>query len=144
MLSVRGSVIDACFGDLLPEIFHQLRAGEDGRVVVEVVSHLSSQVVRGIALTPTDGLARGERVVDMGHPLRVPVGQQLLGRMFNLFGDAIDGGTPVDQGDWRSLHGSSVSLAQRTNTAEIFKTGIKAIDLLAPIERGAKPGCWGA
>ncbi|MGA7953844.1 MAG: F0F1 ATP synthase subunit beta [Gloeobacterales cyanobacterium] len=143
VVSVRGSVIDACFPELLPEIFHQLRAGEDGRVVIEVVSHLSSQVVRGIALTPTEGLARGAMVTDMGHPLRVPVGEHLLGRMFNLFGEAIDGGASVRLGEWRSIHASPVSLAQRINTAEILKTGIKAIDLLAPLERGGKAGLLG-
>jgi F-type H+-transporting ATPase subunit beta len=143
IVSVRGSVIDACFLGLLPEIFHQLRAGEDGRIVIEVVSHLSSQMVRGIALTPTDGLARGEIVMDMGHPLRVPVGKQLLGRMFNLFGETIDGGEAIPQGEWKSIHASPVSLAQRTNTAEILHTGIKAIDILAPLERGGKAGLLG-
>jgi F-type H+-transporting ATPase subunit beta len=143
VISVRGSVIDACFPGRLPELFHQLRAGEDGRVVIEVVSHLSSQVVRGIAMTPTDGLARGAIVIDLEHPLRVPVGPQLLGRMFNLFGEAIDGGEPVCHGEWRSIHANPVSLAQRTSTAAILKTGIKAIDLLAPLERGGKTGLLG-
>jgi F-type H+/Na+-transporting ATPase subunit beta len=143
VISVRGSVIDAHFPHQLPELYSQVQAGEDGKVTIEVVSHLNSHVTRGIALTATSGLARGSAVLDTGHPLQVPVGERLLGRMFNLFGDTIDGGETLKGGEWRSIHASPISLAQRATSSEILKTGIKAIDVLAPLERGGKAGLLG-
>lgn len=143
VLSVRGSVVDAWFPDRLPEFYSELRAGDDGRIVIEVVSHVDPETVRGIALTPTAGLARGVSIVDMGHPLRVPVGERLLGRVVNVFGDTIDGGEDLGGGEWRSLHALPKSLAEQGTTSEIFATGIKAIDLLAPLERGGKAGMFG-
>lgn len=143
VVSVRGSVIDAQFPQGLPQLYSQLQAGEDGQVAIEVVSHLNSQVVRGIALTPTSGLARGSPAIDTGHSLQVPVGERLLGRMFNLFGDTIDGKEKLKGGAWRSIHASPISLAQRATTSDILKTGIKAIDVLAPLERGGKAGLLG-
>ena len=89
VVSVRGSVVDVYFPERLPDIRSQLQAGLLGRVQLEVVSHLDSHVVRNIALTPTAGLARGSTVIDTGHPLQVPVGEFLLGRMLNLFGEVI-------------------------------------------------------
>ncbi|MCB0168233.1 MAG: F0F1 ATP synthase subunit beta, partial [Anaerolineae bacterium] len=77
--SIRGSVIDVCFPEPLPELYSELRTGDGGRVVIETVTHLSAKTVRGIALTPTQGLARGDRVTATGHPLEVPVGERLLG-----------------------------------------------------------------
>jgi F-type H+/Na+-transporting ATPase subunit beta len=74
VVSIRGSVVDAHFPRRLPLINHQLSAGEDGKIVIEVVTHLNTETVRGIALTPTRGLARGSRIIDEGHPLKVPVG----------------------------------------------------------------------
>ncbi|WP_281409291.1 F0F1 ATP synthase subunit beta [Chelativorans sp. Marseille-P2723] len=143
VLSVRGSVVDAWFPDPLPEFHSELRAGDDGRIVIEVVNHLDPETVRGVALTPTAGLARGMPVFDMGHPLQVPVGERLLGRVVNVFGDTIDGGAELAGGEWRSLHASPKSLAEQGTTSEIFITGIKAIDLLAPLERGGKAGLFG-
>jgi F-type H+-transporting ATPase subunit beta len=142
VLSVRGSVVDAHFPDCLPEFYSELRAG-DGRIVVEVVSHLDPETVRGVALTPTSGLARGAPILDMARSLRVPVGERLLGRVVNVFGDAIDGREDLEGGEWRPLHGPPVSLAEQGATTEIFVTGIKAIDLLAPLERGGKTGLFG-
>lgn len=143
VLSVRGSVVDAHFPDRLPEFYSELRAGDDGRLVVEVVSHLDPETVRGVALTPTAGLARGSLILDTGHPLRVPVGERLLGRVVNVFGDAIDDREDLGGGEWRPLHGLPVSLVEQGTTTEIFVTGIKAIDLLAPLERGGKAGLFG-
>ncbi len=143
VVSVRGSVIDVHFLRRLPEIHNQLKAGEDGRVVVEVLIHLSSEVVRGMALTPAQGLARGETVIDTGQPLRAPVGDQLLGRVFNVFGSPIDYKGEVKAKEWRSIHRSAVPLHMQTTTSEIFETGIKAIDVLAPLERGGKAGLLG-
>lgn len=143
VISVRGSVIDARFPMRLPGINNQLKAGDDGKVVLEVLTHLSSEVVRSIALMPTHGLARGAMVIDTGQPLRVPVGEQLLGRVFNAFGSAIDHKGEVRAKDWRSIHQPPVPLSRQTTTSEIFKTGIKAIDVLAPLERGGKAGLFG-
>ncbi|HEY9639277.1 MAG TPA: F0F1 ATP synthase subunit beta [Coleofasciculaceae cyanobacterium] len=143
VVSVRGSVIDVHFPKQLPELRSQLQTGDEGQVVIEVVAHLNAQTVRGIALTSTAGLARGSPVIDTGHPLQVPVGKQLLGRMFNLFGEAIDGQGPVKHGEWRSIHANPVALANRATTSEILATGIKAIDVLAPLERGGKAGLLG-
>lgn len=143
VVSVRGSIIDAHFAQRIPELYHQLLAGENGNISIEVVTHLNAEMVRGIALAPTAGLARGSLVIDTGHPLKVPVGERLLGRMFNVFGKAIDGKESVNGGEWRSIHANPVSLTQRSTTSEILKTGIKAIDVLAPLERGGKAGLLG-
>ena len=140
VLSIRGSVVDARFPDRLPVLHSQLLAGSHNNIVIEVISHLDAQVVRGIALTPTHGLARGSHLVDLGHPLKVPVGQHLLGRMFNVFGQIIDQGEPISGGEWRSIHQAPAPLTVRTTSSEIFETGIKAIDVLAPLERGGKGG----
>ncbi len=143
VVSVRGSVIDAYFSQKLPELYTQLQAGEDNSVAIEVVTHLNSHVVRAISLKPTAGLARGSLVIDTGHPLRVPVGERLLGRMFNLFGAAIDGKEQITDGQWRSIYANPVPLSERATSSEILKTGIKAIDVLAPLERGGKAGLFG-
>ena len=143
VLSVRGSVVDAWFPDPIPAFHSELRAGDDGRIIIEVVNHLDPETVRGVSLTPTAGLARGMPIIDMGHPLRVPVGERLLGRVVNVFGDTIDGGEELEGGEWRSLHALPKSLAEQGTTSEIFTTGIKAIDLLAPLERGGKAGLFG-
>jgi len=143
VLSVRGSVVDARFPERLPEFHSELRAGDDRGIVVEVVSHLDPETVRAVALTPTAGLARGATIVDAGRPLRVPVGERMLGRVVNVFGDAIDTGEALVGGEWRPLYGAPVSLAAQGSTSEVFVTGIKAIDLLAPLERGGKAGLFG-
>jgi F-type H+-transporting ATPase subunit beta len=143
VVSIRGSVVDVRFPRRLPLINHQLAAGPEENIVIEVVTHLSSEVARGIALTPTHGLARGSPVLDLGHQLKVPVGKRLLGRMFNVFGAVIDEKEGVVGGEWRSIHQPSVPLTQRTVISEIFETGIKAIDVLAPLERGGKGGLFG-
>jgi F-type H+-transporting ATPase subunit beta len=143
VLAIRGSVVEVHFPHRLPAINYQLSAGDAGRIVIEVATHLSSELIRGIALTPTHGLSRGSPVLDLGHPLRVPVGQRLLGRMFNVLGAAIDDRAEVTGGDWRSIHQPSVPLTRRTVSSEIFETGIKALDVLAPLERGGKGGLFG-
>lgn len=143
VVSVRGSVVDVHFSKQIPELYSQLKAGEPSQVTIEVVAHLNAQTVRGIALTPTAGLARGTPVIDTGHPLQVPVGHQLLGRMVNLFGEAIDGAAPLTHAEWRSIHANPVALVNRATNSEILATGIKAIDVLAPLERGGKTGLLG-
>ncbi len=143
IVAVKGSVVDTRFGGKLPELNTELRTGPDGKVIIEVASHIDENTVRGVALTPTQGLARGDEVVALGHGLRVPVGKRLLGRMFNVFGKSIDGKEPVEDGEWREIHQPVVPLQQRSTQAEVFTTGIKAIDVLAPLERGGKAGLFG-
>ncbi len=143
VLSVRGSVVDAHFPGGLPGFHSELRAGAGQRIVVEVVSHLDPETVRGVALTPTAGLARGAVIVDSGHSLRIPVGERMLGRVVNVFGDTIDAGEDLAGGEWRPLYGPPVPLARQGSTSEVYVTGIKAIDLLTPLERGGKAGLFG-
>jgi len=141
--AVRGSVVDAVFPGQIPSLFHVVRAGDDGGVVIEVLAHLDAHTVRGVALNATRGLARGASVVDTHQTLQVPVGERVLGRMFDVYGRAIDGLDPVEGGEWRSVHAAPVPLMRRATTSEIFETGIKAIDVLAPLERGGKSGLFG-
>ena len=141
IVSVRGSVVDIRFEDYLPPIYSLLHAGED--IAIEVLTQLSAHLVRGIALTPTQGLSRGMTVSDSGGPLKVPVGISTLSRMFDVFGNAIDRlPAPVDV-EWRSVHRAPPPLSRRSTQSEIFETGIKVIDVLAPLERGGKAGLFG-
>ncbi|MEJ2032047.1 MAG: F0F1 ATP synthase subunit beta [Deltaproteobacteria bacterium] len=143
VLSVRGSVVDARFPQNLPGIHHELQVGDENKIIIEVESHLDSETVRGIALNSTRGLARGAVVRDTGHPLQVPVGKELLGRVFNVFGEPIDKKGPIAGAEYRSLHQPPVPLSDRITSSEIFTTGIKAIDVLAPLEKGGKAGLFG-
>ena len=141
--AVRGSVVDVSFPERIPAIYHVLKAGPEQEIVMEVVSHLDATTVRSIALTPTRGLWRGASVIDTHETLEVPVGERVLGRVFDVFGKTIDRKEPVQGGEWRSIHADPVPLMRRSTTSEIFETGIKAIDVLAPLERGAKSGLFG-
>jgi F-type H+/Na+-transporting ATPase subunit beta len=143
VVGVRSSVIDVRFPDRLPNIYNQLYSGTDENIVIEVLTHLDDQVVRGVALTPTQGLARGMAVRDTGKPILAPVGKQQVGRMFNVFGQTIDKKGGVEAEEWRSIHQKPIPLARQTTSSEIFETGIKAIDLLSPLERGGKAGLFG-
>lgn len=143
VVSVRGSVVDARFPEKLPFVHTLLRAGHDGEIAVEVQTHISAEIVRGIALTPTQGLGQGSLVLDTGQPVRVPVSKELLGRMFNVFGEPIDRKGDLSGGEWRSIHRDPVPINQRSTSSEIFETGIKAIDLLVPLELGGKAGLFG-
>jgi hypothetical protein len=128
--SVRGSVVDARFNGHLPPIYSVLRAGDEGRIVIEVLAQRDARHVRGIALTPTQGLARGMNVEDTSEPLQAPVGKGVLSRMFDVFGNAIDRGPPLADVKWRSVYRAPPPLAQRSTKSEIFATGIKVIDVL--------------
>jgi len=143
VVSVRGSVVDAYFPRQLPELSHQLRAGEAEDVIVEVVSHLDARTVRGLALTRTQGLPRGAPVVSTGGPVRVPVGKELMGRLFNVFGETLDDKGPIQGTERRSIHQRPVPLTKQSTKSEVFETGIKAIDVVAPLERGGKAGLFG-
>jgi F-type H+-transporting ATPase subunit beta len=143
VVSVRGSVVDIRFDGRLPPIYSVLRAGDQGRIVIEVLAQRDARHVRGIALTPTQGLARGMAVEDSGGPLKVPVGKAVLSRMFDVFGHTIDRGPALSEVQWRSVHRAPPPLARRSTKSEIFETGIKVIDVLVPMERGGKAGLFG-
>ncbi|MGN6554669.1 MAG: F0F1 ATP synthase subunit beta [Verrucomicrobiota bacterium] len=143
IVSLRGSVVDARFENRLPPIYSLLRAGRDGQIIIEVLAQLDAHSVRGISLTPTQGLARGMTIEDTGGPLEVPVGKNILSRMFDVFGNPIDRGGNVTGVEWRSAHGVPPALARRSVRSEVFQTGIKAIDVLVPLERGGKAGLFG-
>lgn len=141
--SVRGSVVDVQFKSELPPIYRILHAGPKDEFVLEVLSQRDDTCVRCIALTATGGLARGMSVRDSGGPLKAPVGTEILSRMFDVFGNAIDRGEEPDKARWRSVHQDPPSLARRSTKSEIFETGIKVIDILTPLERGGKAGLFG-
>lgn len=143
VVSVRGSVVDIRFEDYLPPIYSLLRTGQEGRIAIEVLSQLDTHRVRGIALTPTQGLARGTAVEDTGGPLMAPVGKGILSRMFDVFGNAIDREPAPSDVQWRTVHQAPPALARRSTQSEIFETGIKVIDVLMPLERGGKAGLFG-
>jgi F-type H+/Na+-transporting ATPase subunit beta len=143
VVSVRGSVVDVRFEHHLPPINSLLHTGKDAQIVIEVWSQLSATLVRGIALTPTQGLARGMPVTDTGLPLQAPVGKGIRSRMFDVFGNIIDRGEKLVDVEWRSVHRAPPSLAERSTKSEVFETGIKAIDVLLPLERGGKAGLFG-
>lgn len=141
--SIKGSVVDVHFEDDLPAIYTLLHAEANGTVLIEVLSQLDAHTVRGIALTPTEGLARGMVVTHNNEPIKVPVGNALLSRIFDVFGNPIDRGPAPEGCTLRSIHQNPPSLARRTTKSEIFETGIKMIDVLMPIERGGKSGLFG-
>ncbi|HRP76887.1 MAG TPA: F0F1 ATP synthase subunit beta [Rhodocyclaceae bacterium] len=142
-MAVRGSVVDVRFDEHLPAIHSLLRAGDEGHIAIEVLTQLDAQQVRCIALTPTQGLARGMAVNDSGGPLRTPVGKTILSRMFDVFGHPIDRQPAPEDVEWRSVHRAPPALVQRSTRSEIFETGIKLIDVLVPLERGGKAGLFG-
>jgi F-type H+/Na+-transporting ATPase subunit beta len=148
---VTGVVVDVVFPDEnLPEIYHALKIEVpegDGRdaidLVLEVEQHLGDDRVKTVAMDSTDGLRRGDKVVDTGGPITVPVGDATLGRLFNLLGEPIDEGGPVE-GDTRwPIHRPAPEVEDLTPTQEILETGIKVVDLLAPYAKGGKVGLFG-
>jgi len=142
VVSVRGSVVDIRFTDRLPAIYSLLHA-ENGKIAIEVLTQLDAHLVRGIALTPTQGLARGALVEDSGGTLMAPVGKGILSRMFNVFGNVIDRQSEPSDIQWKSIHQSPPALTRHSVSSEIFQTGIKIIDVLMPLERGGKTGLFG-
>ncbi len=143
VLSVAGSVVDVSFPGKLPPVNRKLLTGDDGDIVLEVVAHESEQIVRCIALTPTRGLNRGAEALDTGGQIRVPVGERTLGRIFNVLGETIDGKGDLEGGERWPIHRPPVPLRHRSTGAEVLETGVKALDLLAPLERGGKAGLFG-
>ncbi|MGK7942259.1 MAG: F0F1 ATP synthase subunit beta [Crocosphaera sp.] len=143
VLAVRGSVIDVCFPEKLPKIHNILTTGKDNKIIIEVITYLDKETVRGLAFTKIQGLGRGEIVRDTEHSLEVPVTKQLLGRMLNVFGDTIDRQETITNVPLKSIHSLPIPLSERATKTEIFQTGIKVIDLLSPLEKGGKAGLFG-
>ncbi|CAN5666284.1 F0F1 ATP synthase subunit beta [soil metagenome] len=139
-----GVVIDVNFPEgHLPAIYNALKIKHDGRdVVLEVAQHLSESSIRAIALSSTDGLKRGTEVVDTGAPISVPVGQETQGRIFNVIGEPIDG-QKADFKQRAAIHRAPPALSEQTGETEVLETGIKVIDLIAPITKGGKVGLFG-
>jgi F-type H+/Na+-transporting ATPase subunit beta len=147
---VLGVVVDVVFDEELPEIYSALKveiAESDGReamdLVLEVQQHLGDDRVKAIAMDSTDGLQRGDEVLDTGGPITVPVGRETLGRIFNLLGDPIDEGDPVEGEDRWPIHRPAPEAEDLTPSQEILETGIKVIDLLEPYAKGGKVGLFG-
>ena len=157
---IQGVVIEAVFPDQLPEIYHALlvarpdiaqeeedvdiAAAHEKYLVCEVQQHLGDDRVRAVAMDSTDGLSRGTEVIDAGEPITVPVGRVTLGRIFNLLGDPIDLGDPIpDDVERWPIHRPAPNVEDLTPTNEMFETGIKVIDLLAPYAKGGKVGLFG-
>ena len=140
-----GTVVDIEFAEgNVPQINHALvvEKNEKEKVVFEVARHLGYGQVRAIALGSTDGLKRDMDVVDTGAPISVPVGDEVLGKLFNVFGETIDGSTLTTKTRW-PIHRDPPPLTEQSTKTEIFETGIKVIDLLAPFIRGGKVGLFG-
>ena len=145
IVQIIGPVVDVEFEEgASPAIYNALyvTSTEERRVVLEVSRHLGSGRVRAIALSSTDGLVRGAVVEDTGAPVSVPVGKEVLGRLFNVLGESIDSGEKKFNKRW-SIHRSAPPLSEQSTKTEIFETGIKVIDLLAPFVRGGKVGLFG-
>ena len=149
IVEIKGVVIDAVFHGELPSIYNALRIEvpeQDGRpavdLIAEVQQHLGNDRVRAVAMDSTDGVPRGADVEDTGAPISVPVGQATLGRIFNVLGAAIDEGADVEGERW-PIHRPAPTFEELEPTVEIFETGIKVIDLLAPYVKGGKVGLFG-
>ena len=142
--AIKGVVIEASFSDTLPEINHALEAQlNDTTLTFEVQQHLGDDRVRAVAMDATDGLARGIDIVDTGAPITVPVGEMTLGRIFNLLGETIDDGPELEVKERWPIHRPAPTVESLTPTSEMFETGIKVIDLLAPYAKGGKIGLFG-
>jgi F-type H+-transporting ATPase subunit beta len=150
IVEIKGVVIDAVFHEKLPTIYNALRIavpeqeGVSGReLIAEVQQHLGNDRVRAVAMDSTDGLARGVEVEDTGAPISVPVGEATLGRLFNVLGDTIDGRDEAVEAERWPIHRDPPAFEELQPTTEIFETGIKVIDLLAPYVKGGKVGLFG-
>lgn len=147
---VIGPVVDVEFPDgQLPEIYHALKMSnpslgdEEWNLVVEVAQHLGENTVRTIAMDATDGLVRGQEVLDTGRQISMPVGRGTLGRILNVIGEPVDEMGPVESDDQWEIHRPAPEFVEQSTKVEAFETGIKVVDLLAPYARGGKIGLFG-
>lgn len=148
IIQVMGPVVDVDFESYLPAINEALDIdfeidGQNRKLVLEVAAHIGDNRVRAIAMDMTEGLTRGEKVNARGNPITVPVGEQVLGRIFNVTGDVIDGGEELDKPEKWSIHRSAPTFENQSTKTEMFETGIKVVDLLAPYSKGGKVGLFG-
>ncbi len=148
IIQVMGPVVDVDFESYLPAINEALEInfdidGQSHKLVLEVAAHIGDNRIRAIAMDMTEGLTRGERVIAKGNPISVPVGEQVLGRIFNVIGDVIDGGEDLKDPEKWSIHRSAPSFENQSTKTEMFETGIKVVDLLAPYSKGGKVGLFG-
>jgi F-type H+-transporting ATPase subunit beta len=141
---VMGAVVDVQFNEHLPEILNALETDNQGnRLVLEVAQHLGENTVRTVAMDSTEGLVRGQEVVDTGEAIAVPVGDETLGRIMNVVGEAVDEAGPIKTAEKRPIHQPAPSYVDQSTEAEILVTGIKVVDLLAPYAKGGKIGLFG-
>jgi F-type H+-transporting ATPase subunit beta len=146
VIAITGPVVDVEFpAGELPDIFSAVRIEREdgGDVVSEVQSHLGNNWVRTVAMTSTDGMARGAKAIDTGEPISVPVGEATLGRVFNVIGQPIDGKGAVKAETTYPIHRPSPAFQDQATATEVFETGLKVIDLIAPFARGGKVGVFG-
>ncbi|STQ87743.1 ATP synthase F1 sector subunit beta [Helicobacter pullorum] len=148
IIQVMGPVVDIDFESYLPAINEALDIdfvvdNQSRKLVLEVAAHIGDNRVRAIAMDMTEGLTRGEKVVARGNPITVPVGEQVLGRIFNVTGDVIDGGEELNNPEKWSIHRAAPTFENQSTKTEMFETGIKVVDLLAPYSKGGKVGLFG-
>ena len=146
VIQITGAVVDIEFpAGKLPGIYNavEVMRGDGVKIVCEVQQHLGNNWVRSVAMTTTDGLARGTEAKDTGSPITIPVGQGTLGRVFNVLGEAIDEKGPVEATEYLPIHRPAPAFDQQTTETEIFETGIKVIDLVCPFAKGGKVGVFG-
>jgi len=147
VVQVTGPVVDCRFPTgSLPEIYNAIKIADEKRninLTVEVAQHLGDDMVRCVALSSTDGLKRGLSAVDSGSPITVPVGEATLGRVFNLLGDPIDNGGPVEASARLPIHRDPPGFAEQSVKVELLQTGLKVVDLLVPFNKGGKVGLFG-
>ncbi len=141
---VTGAVVDVQFDGPLPAILNALETQNQGsRLVLEVAQHLGESTVRTIAMDTTDGLVRGQEVLDTGLAIAVPVGDETLGRIINVIGEPIDEAGPVKTNQRRPIHAAAPTFVEQSTEVEVLVTGIKVVDLLAPYSKGGKVGLFG-
>ena len=145
VVQIIGAVLDIKFEEQLPGIYNALEMFfDDGRrLVAEVQQHLGNNVVRAVAMSGTDGLKRGIEVIDTGMPIKVPVGRETLGRIFNVLGETVDNAGPIVAEEYNSIHREAPKFEEQGTDTEILETGIKVVDLLAPYLKGGKIGLFG-
>ncbi|MBS4538321.1 F0F1 ATP synthase subunit beta [Clostridium sp. D2Q-11] len=145
IVQIIGPVLDIRFDeDNLPNLYNAIDIeGKNGKVVAEVAQHIGDDIVRCISMDSTDGFVRGMDAIDTGAPITVPVGETTLGRMFNVTGDAIDGKEDVTEGTKAAIHRQAPPFDEQETATEIFETGIKVVDLIAPYAKGGKVGLFG-
>ncbi len=145
IISIVGPIVDTHFDHNLPDIYNALTIdlGDNNTLYLEVAQQLNDTTVRCIALGPTEGLVRGQEVIDTGAPITVPIGEATLGRVFNVVGEPIDNKGPVSAKQTAPIHKTAPKLVEYETKAEMLETGIKVIDLIAPFAKGGKVGAFG-